>query len=467
MMHSLSRRAFLGSTAAPIILQGIPSRRRGYLMLDQRNVDKTENAVLRVCRAEKDPRNPLFKEDKPWEVRYDNLYPNLRKDRKRFYQCWYSPFIRDEAVHNTPRSERARIPYRPRNREMGLCYAESRDGIAWTKPDLGLIEFEGSRSNNLVLRGPHGSGVYFDPHETDPARRYKLFYEEHGICGAFSADGKRWNGAVKFTGIDAVGDTHNNAIWVTSLNKYIGITRLWDRPVKQRLLARTESPDFINWTKAVEIMRADPRSPDMQTYSMPIFEYEGVFLGLVTIFHVPTDSVQTELAWSPDTVHWERIDQGSPVIGRGPAGSVDSGCVYAAAPVMEEKEIRIYYGGSNGPHTGWRDGFFCLARLRPGRFAGFEPGSPGSAATVVTKPVKVTSADLRANVDAHGGQFRVAVLENDANSDLSLDRSEPLRADVLDGACRWKNRNLRSLIGKDVQFLFELRDAHVYGFRFA
>jgi hypothetical protein len=40
-----------------------------------------------------------------------------------------------------------------------LC-AMSRDGLKWEKPNLGLVEFEGSRANNLVLRGPHGPGVF-------------------------------------------------------------------------------------------------------------------------------------------------------------------------------------------------------------------------------------------------------------------------------------------------------------------
>jgi hypothetical protein len=66
---------------------------------------------------------------------------------------------------------------------MGVCYAESRDGIAWTKPDLGLVEFEGAKSNNLVARGPHGAGVHFDPRETEAARRYKMFYVDGDISG--------------------------------------------------------------------------------------------------------------------------------------------------------------------------------------------------------------------------------------------------------------------------------------------
>ena len=443
--------------------------RRRYLLLDQRIVERVENATLRVCKAEKDTGNPLFKEDKPWEVRYDNLYANVRRDPSSgLYQCWYSPFIVEEVTGNTPAADRTKTTYKPGRREMGVCYAESRDGITWTKPELGLVEFEGSKNNNLVARGPHGAGVYFDPRESDAARRYKMFYVDRGISGAFSPDGKRWSEAIRFPGIEAAGDTHNNAIWVSSLDKYVGITRLWDRSAKQRLVGRTESSDFMNWTKAVEVMRADPRSPDSQPYSMPIFEHEGVFLGLVAMFHVPTDTVQTELAWSPDTVRWERIDAGSPVVALGPAGSPDSGCAYSAAPVFERNEIRIYYGGSNGPHGGWRDGFFCLARMRPDGFAAFQPSSAGSPGVVVTRPVKVASADLRINADARGGQLRVGVLESGGGPGaLSLNQAVPIQTDVLDGPCRWKKGSLRSLVGKEVQFVFELRAARAFSFHFA
>ena len=38
-------------------------------------------------------------------------------------------------------------------REPVTCYAESADGVRWTKPSLGLVEFEGSKDNNIILEG--------------------------------------------------------------------------------------------------------------------------------------------------------------------------------------------------------------------------------------------------------------------------------------------------------------------------
>ena len=42
--------------------------------------------------------------------------------------------------------------YRETHREV-YCYAESKDGIHWTKPKLGLFDFNGSKDNNIVWDG--------------------------------------------------------------------------------------------------------------------------------------------------------------------------------------------------------------------------------------------------------------------------------------------------------------------------
>ncbi len=91
-----------------------------------------------------------------------------------------------------------------------LCYAESDDGLAWTKPALGQVLFKGRRDNN-ALDLPHtvvsGAAVLRDDAEANPARRYKLVYQyfpdqteppipEYGalptIACAVSPDGLAW-----------------------------------------------------------------------------------------------------------------------------------------------------------------------------------------------------------------------------------------------------------------------------------
>ncbi|HRE08178.1 MAG TPA: hypothetical protein PKX00_21350, partial [Opitutaceae bacterium] len=81
-----------------------------------------------------------------------------------------------------------------------VCYAESEDGLTWTKPRLGQVEFKGSRQNNAIalpdtlVEGVH---VVKDDAEPDPRRRYKMVYNGHNgktwvFRTATSADGLHW-----------------------------------------------------------------------------------------------------------------------------------------------------------------------------------------------------------------------------------------------------------------------------------
>ncbi|MCP4642280.1 MAG: hypothetical protein GY851_17680 [bacterium] len=436
-----------------------------HLVLDARVIDSTINATLTVGAVKKDPRNPLFREDKPWEPRYDNLYANVLFDEAEgVYRCWYSPFIIDERTTSTPPEKRPATRYlgaRPRGREMGVCYAESRDGIVWKKPELGLVEFDGSTANNLVVRGPHGAGVFRDDHEQDPARRFKMFYSGDPMAVRFSPDGLVWSDQVPCPQVEAAGDTHNNALWVPELDRYIGITRLWD---KVRQVGRSESPDFVNWTKAEVVLEGLERH--LQTYAMPVFQYAGVYIGLPVIFNTKTDRTHTELAWSPDTIRWRRIDAGTPLIPNGDEGSPDWGCVYGAAyPVFLDDGIRLFYGGSDGPHTSWRNGFLCLATLRPDGFAGFEPVVPGQPAVVTTQPVVCDPNRLVVTADVEGGgSVTVEVL--DEGGDM-IAAAKPLAVDVTDGGVQWQEDPAANRPpGTAYRFRFTLDAAKLYSFGF-
>ena len=113
-------------------------KRDRYLLLDSRVIETAENAKLTVGSVRKDKNNPLFREDKPWEKRFDNLYPNVLYDpQDKLYKCWYNPFIKDPGVEKVPREKYATIRYPQRDRELALCYAFSKDGIHWTKPLVG------------------------------------------------------------------------------------------------------------------------------------------------------------------------------------------------------------------------------------------------------------------------------------------------------------------------------------------
>jgi len=102
------------------------------LLLDHRLIHASRNARLAVGRVEKHAANLLFGEDKAWEVRYDNVYPNVLWDEmQQCYRCWYNLFLVDPHTSETPRAQRPWTKYDyKRPREHGICYAESEDGLS-------------------------------------------------------------------------------------------------------------------------------------------------------------------------------------------------------------------------------------------------------------------------------------------------------------------------------------------------
>ena len=81
-----------------------------------------------------------------------------------------------------------------------VCLAKSRDGRTWEKPDLGLVEYHGSRRNNLVDMGKdmhvQACVVFHEPDDPVPGKRFKMAFQprKHSarVCAAYSADGLTW-----------------------------------------------------------------------------------------------------------------------------------------------------------------------------------------------------------------------------------------------------------------------------------
>ena len=356
---------------------------RRFLLLNDANVSTAANMALRVGTVTKHRENPLFVEECPWERRFDNLYGNIVFDPLRgLYQCWYSPFIVAHSAHGMTLPQRLSSSFEGHaEQEMGVCYAQSRDGITWEKPNLGLVEYEGSERNNLVMRGVHGSGIFRDDCEENASRRYKALFQ--GLRVSFSPDGIDWS-MPQTINCQMAGDTHNNAMWVPQLKKYVAFTRDWIKTDRElvgaesktnhgwcRRVARIESSDFVNWSEPTVVI--DAQCWEEQPYAMTVFSHGDAYLGLLVIHDQISDRAWTELAYSDDTLTWQRIDAGNALIGCSDTElDYDYGCVYACAgPVFLDEEVRLYYGGSDWLHFGWRNGCLALATLRADGFAGY------------------------------------------------------------------------------------------------
>ena len=449
-----------------------------YLFLDDRIIDEIVAAKLTLGEVSKHPQNPLFGEDKPWEPRFDNVYVNVIYDTEdRLYKCWYNPFIVDDRVTHTPREKRHPdrgnyMDMKPNGREMGLCYGFSTDGIHWEKPELGLVEFDGSKQNNIIMRRVNGAGVFKDKHETDPMRRYKIFFcGEPKMTVAFSPDGLHWDEPIPIPEIDAHG-THPNAFWAESLDKYVGFTRQHVDAVRH--VTRTESTDFVQWTPDVSVLVGT--SPRLQAHDMIVFPTCGIYIGLLGIMVHPEDSrirvkQHVELAWSSDTVHWHRIAEGTPFIRHTPSETerygetpYDWGTLFASAPIFLDDEIRIYYGAGDSYFFNWRKGYLALATLRSDGWAGYEPISAGTPAVIITQSLIFDKPSVSITADVwNGGSVRVAILDK-AGSQHAI--SKPIRAPVTDGQVEWEtNQSLSSLSGDPIRLRFQFHNAKLYAFQ--
>ena len=72
----------------------------------------------------------------------------------------------------------------PTHRLERCCLAKSKDGIHWTKPKLGLVNYNGSTANNLIKFTGNPGGdtflaagiVFYDADATDAAKKFKLIW---------------------------------------------------------------------------------------------------------------------------------------------------------------------------------------------------------------------------------------------------------------------------------------------------
>jgi len=402
------------------------------LVLDSRVIDKAENARLVIGTPVKDARNPLMPSDTPWENATNNYYPNVLWDAdEQLWKLWYKDVLADKdaiAMMEKPSTVH----------DVGwyLLYATSKDGLAWNKPTLGLHKF-GGMDTNAVARDCPNVGVFKDLHDTDATRRYKRVFDvDLGQPRvSFSADGIHWDADQEVQGFTAQqGDTHNNAFFDERSGKYLWFTKLY---LGERLVTRLESDDFIQWKSSGLVLRSSlDEGRSSQTYAMTVFPYGNIYLGYVMMYRVGNGrTVDCELAWSPDSIHWQRVQAGTPFLKLGEKGSYDGGCIYAQAgpPVMQDGKLLIYYGGSPTVHLGWkRSGSLCLARLRDDGFAAYETVDAAKPSVLTTSLLKPTDKPLQLVAD--GPVTMEKLPEKEGNMRLRITLNAGARLYAINGA---------------------------------
>ncbi len=272
------------SLLALLAISCLHAEERVLFAFDDHSIPWQHNLKLTLVPVTKYPDNPVLRRGPAGAPDHGHavLYGTVIKDGSKF-RMWYL------GMHETKnKSGQAPGWWRP------MCYAESADGVHWVKPELGLVEFNGSTKNNICLiegepysmtRVNDFLSILHEPNDPDPARRYKAAYIAHmpyddikggmsqvgikerrvgaTIC-ATSADGLRWK---------VVGDRPANAggerFEVSSLYRfgdfYYSTGQLispwsWraDGSDAGRVMLAYRSPDFRTWSQAKALAYARP-----------------------------------------------------------------------------------------------------------------------------------------------------------------------------------------------------------------
>lgn len=464
---------------------------RKYFLLDRGILVgyQLQNAVIQVNELKKDTaNNPLFREEffadppKPWEIRYDNGYPNVIYDPKyKIYRCYYTMITYDESAAETPLAERPHKTYVPKdNRIASLGYAESRDGIHFVKPDLGVTDFGGNKENNILLRYAHGTGVFLDEQETDPAKRYKLVTKieycsaRHHMAVAFSEDGIHFTPLQEWPEHNPATDSHNFVFRDRKTNRFVLITRVWKNGV--RICAKCESDDFLNWSEPVEVLRGD--GFENEVYSMPVFQYEGLYFELASMYHNGDryaenfDKVDVELKFATKPDFWDSAAKGQYVIPRGkgtyPQGQFDCGCIYASAPIEADGKLWIYYMGGNGPHTGFRETSFARGYLEKDKFAGYVQQRKEAPGKIITSHFCVYGDSLSVLAEiGEKGYVKVGLGTKDGAVYPGFEPGSCVLERQEDGYYKvcFPDHTISELRTRPVSVHFIFEDAKIYAFR--
>ena len=272
-----------------------------------------------------------------------------------------------------------------------MCYAESRDGIHWERPDLGIIEGTniilpyddteimkqiGERHGflgDLKFLRPDSTTVFID-YDAPKEEKYKLFLRNPGGVAAAivatSGDGLHFEN-FKFT--SEVGDRSTvfynpfRKKWVYSIRSIETNENGWYRARRYRECesfldgAKWQKEEALPWLSCDEKDLPDPEiGMAPQLYNVDCVGYESIMLGMFEMMHGPENQVCEETAtpkvtglipmYSRDGYHFSRPSREIFIGSSKKKDAWDRGYVQSAGGVVLicGDELRLYYIGFRG-----------------------------------------------------------------------------------------------------------------------
>jgi hypothetical protein len=474
----LSASCIIASTLSAQAVIDIGSRRE--LFVDRLLIDRLDGADLRAQQpVEKGPILPL---DQPWEGAFSGYFTVIQEPGRfrLYYRCVPNANEDGNAAEST-------------------CYAESKDGLHWNKPDLALFEVAGTRKNNVILadRPPfsHNFSPFLDSRPDVPrAERYKSLAgtAKSGLAAFASSDGIHWTKMREEPVLPAskvtMYDSQNVAFWSDSENSYVCYYRIFKRfsAGGVRWVARTTSKDFLHWTPPVEMTFGDAPPEHLYTnQTSPYFRAPHIYVGIAARF-MPGRQVLTReeaAAIRVDPKYFQDCSDAVLLSTRGGSQYQRTFLESFLRPGIgpENWVSRSNYPAWNVVQTGPAEMSFFVNKnygqptahvtryaLRLDGFSSLHAGYAGGE--MVTRPVVFKGKVMAINFSTSAaGGIRVELQDKDGVPlpGHTLADSREFVGDDIDRIIAWKGgSDVSKLTGQPIRIRFVLKDADVFSFQF-
>lgn len=453
------------------------------LLFDSRFVARSEH----VQTVANPPRKAgvVLEADAPWEDFRLTSYFTVLQDGD-LCRMYYSCFSKDQ--WHTPNAW---------EEHAFLCYAESQDGVHWVKPKLGIVAFDGSTANNILMRSVVDGTVFVDPN-APPEKRYKMLHtvgpHAGGLRVSYSADG------VHFTTPEQpvspwCPDSQQNAFWDARRGEYAAYLR--GRPdmgldAANRLVVRAAMNDIETpWDARPEIvLQTDARdlpTVDFYTNACVLYPYaqDAYFMFPAAYHHFPPEKgndglLDTHIAASRDGVRWERPDRRA-YVPLGEAAEWDASFVMMGVGLVRRgNELYQYYNGVDLSHGGtrgmdeaergkWRRwGKIGRTVQRLDGFYSIDADYTGGWFETPTLVFKGDHLELNINTTA-AGMAHVALLDAAGKpiDGYSLKECDDIFTNEVAHTVTWRgNPDVSPLAGTPIRLRFEMRAAKLHAFQF-
>jgi len=435
-------------------------------LVDEFLIDKLKGAKLTLNRPT--PQEVAIVHDKPWEGSVC-FYHTVFQDGD-LYRMYYRGAHFDEKVGGIP--------------SQVVCYAESRDGVRWTKPNLGLVEFKGSKKNNIIWSGlgSHNFAPFKDPNPAcKPSERYKALASGKGGLYPFkSPDGIHWTLMRKKPVITkGAFDSQNLAFWDTVRGRYVDFHRGFKDGVRD--IMTCTSDDFVNWTEPKWLTY--PGIPKEHLYTNQITAYARaphIFMGFPKRFvpgrrgakHVYPGVSDGVFMTSRDGLSFHRWGEAFVRPGLQADRWVCRNNMLAWGIVTTKPtvagtpdELSLYC------IEGYYSGDSCQMRRYTLRVDGFvSVAAPFKGGEMLTKPIVFDGKELVINfATSAAGSVRVELRDAKGTPipGHTLRDCPEIFGDSLDQVVAWKGgSDVSALAGKPVRLRFVMKDADLFSIQF-